>query len=70
MPPSLLNKNVRLRFFGSTNGARFRAGTATDASIGIDDVLSVSFGNRFNGATLGASAATETSIGIDLISHD
>lgn len=50
-------------------GASICTSAAINALLGIDNVLAVSFGDRFNGATVSASAATETFVG-NFVSHD
>ena len=69
VPKNGLSCNQVVLFLGrSANGAGGRAGTALDASFGIDLVLAVSFSNRSNGALSGTGAAADAFIR-NFVSH-
>ena len=54
-------------------GSAYRAGTgastARNASVGVDNILSIAFRNCADGAFLGASAASDTIV-VDNICHE
>ena len=59
---------VCLLGLGSTYGAGVGAGTAIDASIGVNDVLAVALGDGLHGAARCAGAASDAIIG-NLVCH-
>ena len=61
---------LRLRLFGSANGAVAFACAAVDACISVDFVNAVVFGNSANGAVFCARAATDASFFVDLVCHN
>ena len=61
---------MRLRLFGSANGACAFASTAFEACVIVDFVNTVVFGNSANRASFCASTAADASIFVNLVCHN
>jgi len=61
---------MQLRLFGSANGASAFASAAIEASISVDFVNTVVFGNSANRAFVCASTATDANVFVNLVCHN
>jgi len=68
-PFAMFGYTRKLFSLGSSNRASSFASTAIETKVGIDNILAISFRNRFNRTCLSTSAATEALININLICH-
>jgi hypothetical protein len=62
--------DVKLRLFGSANGACAFARAAVEACISVDFVNTVVFGNSANRAVFCASTATDAYVFVNLVCHN